>query len=114
MNNKVFVPQVPSRYDQSINSWVPIINLDSAKVFGEIEVLLPPEAGRMLPEQIQSILSDKLYNISEEDWLLATGDPILIGITAALAANRLEGRLRILRWNKRQKNYDPIEIQLYI
>lgn len=114
MKNKVFVPQVPSRYDQSISSWVPIVNLDSADEFGELVVLLPPEAGRMPPKELQSILSEKLYNISEEDWLLATGDPVLIGITAAIAANRLDGKLRILRWNKRRKNYDPIEVQLDI
>jgi len=114
MKNKVFVPQVPSRYDQGIDSWVPIVNLDSAEEFGELVVLLPPEAGRMEPEKLQSILSDKLYNVCEEDWLLATGDPVLIGITTALMANRLDGRLKILRWNKRRKNYDPFVIQLDI
>ena len=114
MNNKVFVPQVPSRYDQGIESWVPTVNLDPAKEYGELEVLLPPEAGRMELQEVQAILSKKLYDICEEDWLLATGDPVLIGITAALAANRLDGHLRILRWNKRQKSYDPVEVHLDI
>jgi len=114
MIGKVFVPQVPSRYDISIERWVPTVNLTPAAEFGELEILLPPEAGRMEPKEIQSVLSKKLENITENDWLLATGDPVVIGITAAIAASRLYGHLRILRWNKRQKNYDPIEIQLDI
>jgi len=114
MKNKVFVPQVPSRYDQGISGWVPTVNLDPANEFGEIEVLLPPEAGRMEPEELQRILSEKLLHVSEEDWLLATGDPVLIGIAAALIATRLYGQLRILRWNKRRKSYDPIEVHLGI
>lgn len=114
MNKKVFVPQMPSRYDQSIDSWVPIVDLSSAEEFGEIEVLLPPEAGRMAPEEIAAILAKKLYNIYDEDWLLAAGDPVLIGITAAFIALRLDGCLRILRWDKRRRNYDPIEVQLDI
>ena len=31
---KVFVPQVPSRYDSYIGRWVPTVNLDPAKAFG--------------------------------------------------------------------------------
>jgi len=113
MRGKVFVPQVPSRYDISVDDWVPIIDLSPAIMYGELEVLLPPEANRMGPEKIRDILYKKLCNISEWDWLLATGDPVIIGIAAAIAANRL-GLLRILRWDKRQKCYDPVELQLDI
>ena len=114
MIGKVFVPQVPSRYDLNIKGWVPTVNLTPAETFGELEVLLPPEAGRMPPEELQKILSEKLDGITENDWLLATGDPVVIGITAAIAASRLYGHLRILRWNKQRKSYDPVVVQLDI
>jgi hypothetical protein len=110
--NKVYVPQVPSRYDQDIQSWVPTVNLDPAKAFGHIEILLPPEAGRMAPEVLHKILLKGMEGITEDDWLLATGDPIITAIVTTIAVHKLDGLLRLLRWDKRAKAYEPIEIQL--
>lgn len=110
--NKVYVPQVPSRYDQDIQSWVPTVNLDPAKAFGHLEVLLPPEAGRMAPESLHKILLKGMEHITENDWLLATGDPVITAIVTTLASQKLNGLLRLLRWDKRAKAYEPIEIQL--
>lgn len=110
--NKVYVPQVPSRYDQAIQSWVPTVNLDPAKAFGQIDILLPPEAGRMAPEALRKILLKGLQTITKQDWLLATGDPIITAIVATIAVQKLGGLLRLLRWDKRAKAYEPIEIQL--
>ena len=110
--NKVYVPQVPSRYDQDIQSWVPTVNLDPAKAFGKIEILLPPEAGRMPPESLHKILLKGMEDITEDDWLLATGDPIITAIVTTIAVQKLDGLLRLLRWDKRAKTYEPIEIQL--
>ena len=110
--SKVYVPQVPSRYETTIDSWVPTVNLDPAKAFGEISILLPPEAGRMAPKALQEILLKGLENITKDDWLLATGDPIITAIANAIAVQKLDGLLRLLRWDKRAKAYDPVEIQL--
>lgn len=110
--NKVYIPQVPSRYDQQIQSWVPIINLDPAKAFGELSILLPPEAGRMAPDSLRKILLKGLQHITKNDWLLATGDPTITAIVATIAVQKLDGLLRLLRWDKRSKTYEPIEIQL--
>ena len=110
--SKVFVPQVPSRYDRSIARWVPTVNLEPALAFGAIEVLLPPEAGRLPPEELSEILGKALANITEDDWILATGDPVVMGIAFALAARALNGLLRILRWNKRSGSYEPVEINI--
>ncbi len=110
--NKVYVPQIPSRYDQNIQSWVPTVNLDPAKVFGQICILLPPEAGRMAPEKVHKILLKGMEEITKADWLLATGDPIITAIATTIAVQKLGGLLRLLRWDKRTKVYEPVEIQL--
>lgn len=110
--SKVYVPQVPSRYDQDIQSWVPTVNLDPAKAFGQAIVLLPPEAGRMAPESLHRLLLKGLEHITKDDWLLATGDPVITAIVTTIAAQRLDGLLRLLRWDKRAKAYEPVEIQL--
>ncbi len=110
--NKVYVPQVPSRYDQDIQSWVPTVNLDPAKMFGHVEVLLPPEAGRMAAKDVHKILLKGMEDITKDDWLLATGDPVITAIVTIIATQKLDGLLRILRWDKRAKTYEPVEIQL--
>ena len=45
--SKVYAPQVPSKYDPATKLWVPSINLDHAKSFGELVVMLPPNANRL-------------------------------------------------------------------
>ena len=109
---KVFVPQVPSRYDSDIGRWVPTVNLDPAKAFGELDVLLPPEAGRMPAEELVGILTGALENITERDWLLATGDPAVMAIAMTIAVRNLDGLLRILRWDKRSRSYEALEVRL--
>lgn len=110
--NKVYVPQIPSRYDSQIQSWVPTVNLDPAKAFGQIEILLPPEAGRMAPDALRKILLKSMEKITANDWLLATGDPVITAIATTISVQKLDGLLRLLRWDKRVKAYEPIEIQL--
>jgi len=111
-NKKVFVPQVPSRYDSDIGRWVPTVNLDPAKAFGELDVLLPPEAGRMPADELAGILQGALAKITERDWLLATGDPAVMAIAMTIAARNLNGLLRILRWDKRSRTYEALEVRL--
>ena len=109
---RVFAPQLPSRYDSSIQCWVPTVNLDPAKVFGDIEILLPPEASRMPVEDLYSILEPMLSDITKNDWLLAVGDPVVMSIVVAIATDKLDGLLRVLRWDKRTRHYESIELQL--
>lgn len=111
-NPRVFIPQVPSRYDATISRWVPTVNLEPAKSFGELKVLLPPEAGRMPVHELRIILADGLETMTGEDWLLTTGDPIIMGITMVIAARKLKGLLRILRWDRQTRSYEPVEVQI--
>lgn len=111
-NSKVFIPQVPSRYDRSVERWVPTVNLDPARQFGDLEIMLPPEAGRMAPQELVQMLERALKDITADDWLLATGDPVAMAITMALAARNLGGTLRILRWDKRVSGYEAVEVQV--
>lgn len=110
--SKVFVPQVPSRYDGDIERWVPTVNLDPARKFGELKIMLPPEAGRMAADELVEILEAAMQNITADDWLLATGDPVAMAIAMALAGRNLNGLLRILRWDKRSRSYEAVEVTI--
>lgn len=45
------------------------------------------------------------------DWLLLVGNPVLIGVVAATAAD-LFGELRMLQWDRSQHRYLPATAQL--
>jgi len=40
------------------------------------------------------------------------GDPAIIGIAFALAADANAGRINILKWDKMEKSYYPVRVSL--
>lgn len=105
---RVFIPQIPSRFDRGINSWVPTVSVDAAKEFGEIVVMLPPEASRLDANSIVTLLKTAMTNFGEDDYILALGNPMAIAIVAALA-DRASSPLRLLQWDKQTRRYQLIE-----
>lgn len=109
---KVYAPQVPSRFDAQLKEWVPIMNLDSAKKFGDLEIMLPPDGGRLAPNIIAQIIAKRMQEITPQDWLLAIGDPLAIGVMMIHAAHQLNGELHILRWDKRSGYYEQLTVSV--
>jgi hypothetical protein len=64
------------------------------------------------PGRIVSQLRRKLRHYGDEDWLLALGDPAIIGIAFAIAAESNSGRVNLLKWDKREKTYYPVQITI--
>lgn len=109
--SRVFIPQVPSRFDNKINSWVPTVNLDPAKDFGELKIMLPPEASRLKIDDIVRLLKKAMADYNGDDYVLALGDPMIIAIASAIA-DRAVSPLRVLRWDKISRSYQALEAQL--
>ena len=108
----VFVPQVPSRLDCSNDTWMPRVDLSAAAKYGKVEVLLPPEAGRLLVVPLYELIRNKLAEFnSDEDWLVALGDPTIFAAAACYVA-RKSGKLRILKWDRNACDYLPVEIAI--
>ena len=47
------------------------------------------------------------------DYLLLTGDPAIIGVVCSLVSDNTNGRYNLLKWDRQEKRYYPIEIDLY-
>jgi hypothetical protein len=109
--SRVFIPQLPSRFDTALNAWIPTINIDPAKRFGELHVMLPPEASRLDVAAIVPMLKGMMQDYSAEDYVLAAGDPMVLSIVAVLAT-REAGVLRMLKWDRMQRMYQPVEVRL--
>ncbi len=88
-------------------------NITSAMDFGEIEVVLPPRAQvtfSVAPTVAR--VQRKLEKFCDDDYLLFIGDPTAIAILSAVAAAKNNGRYKCLKWDKYERRYIPIQVDL--
>ena len=88
-------------------------NIRSAEKFGDLKVLLPDNRQIVLSSgPISFKLRQELKTFSDDDYLLLIGDPAIIAVAAAVAANVNNGRFKVLKWDRDDKAYYDIEIDL--
>jgi len=84
-----------------------------AMKFGEMKVLLPSNtqiAFSTVPTV--RLLRRKLREYKDGDYLLLTGDPVAIGLACSIAAFYNAGRYTALKWDRREKLYIPVKIDI--
>lgn len=88
-------------------------NITPAMEFGNIETILPPNAqvAFSVYPTVQRIRR-RLEKFSDEDYLLFIGDPTAIGIVSAIAADMNKGRYKCLKWDKFERRYIPIQVDI--
>jgi hypothetical protein len=92
----------------------PKINIMGAAEFGTFKFLLP-ELSQIIfsPGPLIYKLRQGLKNFKKEDHLLLTGDPAIIGVACSLVSDITSGNFKLLKWDKQERKYYPIEINLY-
>ena len=92
----------------------PKINIMSASKFGNFKFLLP-EFSQMIfsPGPLVFKLKSLLKNYTPKDFLLLTGDPAIIGVSCSIVAEMTNGRYKLLKWDKQDRIYYPLEIDLH-
>ena len=100
--NKVYVAQEMPNHD-----------IASAMRFGEIDILLPSNT-QIAFSTVPTVrrLRRKLREYGDNDFLLLTGDPVAIGLTCAIAAFYNSGRYTALKWDRRERMYIPVKIDI--
>ena len=95
-------------------SGVPKINIMGASRYGKFEFLLP-EFSQIIfsPGPLVYKLRQGLKNFTTEDYLLLTGDPAIIGVACSIVSDMTNGKYNLLKWDKQERQYYPIEINLY-
>ena len=89
-------------------------NIASALDYGPIETILPPNAQiTFSPVPTVNRIRRALSKFSDNDYLLFIGDPVSIAVISAMAAARNHGRFKCLKWDKFERTYIPIQIDLY-
>ena len=92
----------------------PKINIMSASQHGNFKFLLP-EFSQIIfsPGPLIYKLRSLLKNYTTKDYLLLTGDPAIIGVACSIASDITNGKYNVLKWDKQERKYYPIEINLY-
>ena len=92
----------------------PKINIIGATQFGQLKVLLPENSQIILsPNYVITTLRTKLKDYTSKDYLLLTGDPAIIGVACSIVSDTTNGKYNLLKWDKQERRYYPVEIDLY-
>lgn len=88
-------------------------NITPAFKFGACMFLLPP-VGTVSLDMRWSItqLRANLQFARSIDYLLLIGDPVMIGLATAVMAEFTDGKFNILRWDRQEKIYIELAIDL--
>ena len=92
----------------------PKINILGAAEYGTFKFLLP-ELSQMIfsPGPLIFKLRKGLKDYTPQDHLLLTGDPAIIGVACSIVANITNGKFNLLKWDKQERKYYPIHINLF-
>ena len=92
----------------------PKINILGAAEYGVFKFLLQ-ELSQIIfsPGPLIMKLRQGLREYTPQDYLLLTGDPAIIGVACSIVSDITNGKYKVLKWDKQERKYYPIEINLY-
>ena len=96
------------------NPKINIMGASSYSSSGKFNFLLP-EFSQIIfsPGPLVYKLRQGLKDYTSDDYLLLTGDPAIIGVACSIVSDITNGRYKLLKWDKQERKYYPIEINLY-
>jgi hypothetical protein len=111
---RVFVVHQPTGRDRATGAIKPTMDLTPACEYGELRFILrewenPFNDISATVSEVRRVLTGDMHG---GDWLLLVGNPVLIGIVSAVAAD-LFGELRMLQWDRSGHRYLPVTAQVW-
>ena len=92
----------------------PKFNIMGAQKFGTLKTLLSEHSQIILsPGPLIFKLRKMLDKYTSDDYLLLTGDPAIIGVACSIVSDITNGKYNLLKWDKQERKYYPITINLY-
>ena len=92
----------------------PKFNIMGAQKYGKLITLLPEFSQIILsPGPLIFKLRKLLKDYTPNDYLLLVGDPSIIGVACSIVSDNTNGKYKLIKWDKQERRYYPIEINLY-
>ena len=90
------------------------INILQASDYGYLVICLPENSQMMFsPAPFIHKMRKNLRDFKENDYILCTGDPAVIGLSTAIVSDITQGRFNLLKWDRQEKRYYPLTFNLY-
>ena len=88
-------------------------NVRSAEKFGDLKVMLPDNKQMILSSgPLTFKLKLELKDFNDNDYLLLIGDPAIIALAGAIVSDINNRKFKVLKWDRDEKRYYDIEIDL--
>ena len=109
--SRVYVVQRPAAKDRVTGEWVEKFDLSAAGRFGSLVDILPTG---QIPhwDEMRARLHHRLSDYEDQDYLLALGDPVAIAAASIIAAHHNNGRVHLLKWDRRYRSYIPYSVEV--
>jgi hypothetical protein len=92
----------------------PKIDITPALKYGKIEIMFPRlKQMQFSPGPMVMEIKNSLKNFTTSDYLLLYGDPAIIGVVCAVASDITNGKFKLLKYDRRQFSYYPIELNIF-
>ena len=110
-DSKVYlVQEIPADRDTG----KPKIDITPALKYGEIKIMFPRlKQMQFSPGPMVMEIKNSLKNLTTDDYLLLYGDPAIIGVVCAVASEITNGKFKLLKFDRRQFSYYPIELNIF-
>lgn len=110
----VYAVQMQMKFDQEKGELVPRFeSIEKAERWGNLVYLLSPGQHPFKADLALGDLHEKLLHFDDSDYLLLIGNPVLIGMATAIAANYNEGRVKFLQWSGKFREYSEVSAKIY-
>jgi hypothetical protein len=109
-NSRVFIVCEPTQ--RVAGERMRTVDLTPAAKYGEPVLLLKYSQSQLDMEGTVETLQDRLDDFDDEDYLVPIGDPVLMCAAALVAASRNNGRVKLLKWDRLQHQYIPIQLDI--
>lgn len=87
------------------------IDFSDAEQYGELVDVLGSDKELIYnPRESLRVAEKVLKDFSDDDYLLAVGDPVAIVLVAAVALKNNNGKMKMLRWDKKESRYIQVRI----
>lgn len=107
----VYIPQASRR--RLVNGeWQDVHDFSSCQTYGHLRVLLPSGPVMTATSPMVHQLRRALQQFGDADYLVAAGDPAAIAAAAMVAARVNNGRVHVLRWDRKLGAYLPVLVDL--
>lgn len=106
----VYVVQKQVTWDDVAQTYVPRFDVEPAEKFGDIQYVFGPSSTPYFLEEVRESLSRNMSDFREGDYIVPCGNPVLLGMAFAYAADKTDGVLNVLQWEKGREDYAVVTI----